>query len=133
MSAIKELIEKTMDNYRKIESGERSIAKGKVLNESANIVIRLALLQLQQCPEHEIKRITKKHLIMEKMTQEEIHLKTVEWLQKKENSNIDYTILEKEGEPKKGIMFNDIDAVTKEQWKELEVITGDKILNSESD
>jgi len=70
---------------------------------------------------------------MEKMTQEEIHLKTVEWLQKKENSNIDYTILEKEGEPKKGIMFNDIDAVTKEQWKELEVITGDKILNSESD
>ena len=133
MSAIKELIEKTMDNNRKIESGERSIAKGKVLNESANIVIRLALLQLQQCPEHEIKRITKKHLIMEKMTQEEIHLKTVEWLQKKENSNIDYTILEKEGEPKKGIMFNDIDAVTKEQWKELEVITGDKILNSESD
>lgn len=57
MSAIKELIEKTMDNYRKIESGEHSLAKGKVLNESANIVIRLALLQLQQCPEHEIKQI----------------------------------------------------------------------------
>ena len=70
---------------------------------------------------------------MEKMTHEEIHLKTVEWLQKKENSNIDYTILEKEGKSRKGIMFNDIDSVTKEQWKELEVITGDKILNSESD
>ena len=67
------------------------------------------------------------------MTQEEIHLKTVEWLQKKENSNIDYTILEKEGKSRKGIMFNDIDSVTKEQWKELEAITGDKILNSESD
>ncbi len=70
---------------------------------------------------------------MKKMTHEEIHLKTVEWLQKKENSNIDYTILEKEGKSRKGIMFNDIDSVTKEQWKELEAITGDKILNSESD
>jgi hypothetical protein len=51
MSAIEELIEKTMDNYRKIESGERSLTKGKALNESANIVIRLALLQMNQCPE----------------------------------------------------------------------------------
>ena len=50
MSPIEQLIAKTLDNYEKIESGERSIAKGKVLNESANIVIRLALLQLQQSP-----------------------------------------------------------------------------------
>ena len=50
MSPIEKLIAKTLDNYNKIESGERSIAKGKVLNESANIVIRLALLQLQQVP-----------------------------------------------------------------------------------
>ena len=50
MSPIEKLIAKTLDNYEKIESGERSIAKGKVLNESANIVIRLALLQLQQSP-----------------------------------------------------------------------------------
>ena len=48
MSPIESLIAKTLENYEKIESGERSIAKGKVLNESANIVIRLALLQLQQ-------------------------------------------------------------------------------------
>ena len=59
MSTIKKLIEKTLDNYNKIESGERSIAKGKVLNESANIIIRLALLQMQQCPEDEIKKIKK--------------------------------------------------------------------------
>jgi len=65
------------------------------------------------------------------MTHEEEHLKIVEWLSKEENSNIDYTVLEKEGESKKGIMFNDIDAVTTEQWKELEAITGDKILNDE--
>ena len=50
MSPIKKLIAKTLENYEKIESGERSIAKGKVLNESANIVIRLAILQLQQAP-----------------------------------------------------------------------------------
>ena len=50
MSPIESLIAKTLENYEKIESGERSIAKGKVLNESANIVIRLALLQLQQAP-----------------------------------------------------------------------------------
>ena len=50
MPPIEQLIAKTLDNYEKIESGERSIAKGKVLNESANIVIRLALLQLQQVP-----------------------------------------------------------------------------------
>ena len=50
MSPIEKLIAKTLENYEKIESGERSIAKGKVLNESANIVIRLALLQLQQVP-----------------------------------------------------------------------------------
>ena len=50
MSPIEKLIAKTLDNYEKIESGERSVAKGKVLNESANIVIRLALLQLQQAP-----------------------------------------------------------------------------------
>ena len=51
MSPIESLIAKTLENYEKIESGERSIAKGKVLNESANIVIRLALLQLQQAPQ----------------------------------------------------------------------------------
>ena len=50
MSPIEKLIAKTLDNYEKIESGARSIAKGKVLNESANIVIRLTLLQLQQAP-----------------------------------------------------------------------------------
>ena len=50
MSPIEKLIQKSLDNYEKIESGERSIAKGKVLNESANIVIRLALLQMQQVP-----------------------------------------------------------------------------------
>ena len=38
MSPIEKLIAKTLDNYEKIESGERSIAKGKVLNESANIL-----------------------------------------------------------------------------------------------
>ncbi|MGB4898957.1 MAG: hypothetical protein WBP57_11115 [Ignavibacteria bacterium] len=60
MSPIEKLIAKTLDNYEKIESGERSIAKGKVLNESANIVIRLALLQLQQAPAlppEEVKKI----------------------------------------------------------------------------
>ena len=60
MSPIEKLIAKTLDNYEKIESGERSIAKGKVLNESANIVIRLALLQLQQSPAlppEEVKKI----------------------------------------------------------------------------
>ena len=51
MPPIESLIAKTLENYEKIESGERSIAKGKVLNESANIVIRLALLQLQQAPQ----------------------------------------------------------------------------------
>ena len=35
-----------LDNYEKLESGKRSIAKAKALNESANIIIRLALLQL---------------------------------------------------------------------------------------
>lgn len=50
MSPIEKLIAKTLDNYEKIENGERSIAKGKVLNESANIVIRLTLLQIQQAP-----------------------------------------------------------------------------------
>ena len=55
MSPIEKLIAKTLENYEKIESGERSIAKGKVLNESANIVIRLALLQLQQAPHPALK------------------------------------------------------------------------------
>jgi hypothetical protein len=50
MSTIEKLIAKTLDNYEKIERGERSLAKGKALNESANIIIRLALLQLQQAP-----------------------------------------------------------------------------------
>jgi hypothetical protein len=62
MSAIEELIEKTMDNYRKIESGERSLTKGKALNESANIVIRLALLQMNQCPEKAVEETNKKML-----------------------------------------------------------------------
>ena len=59
MSPIEILIKKSLENYEKIESGERSIAKGKVLNESANIVIRLALLQMQQCPKLEQKKISK--------------------------------------------------------------------------
>ena len=59
MSPIEKLIEKTLENYKLIESGERSIAKGKVLNESANIIIRLALLQIQQYPEKEIKKLKK--------------------------------------------------------------------------
>lgn len=59
MSPIEKLIAKTLDNYEKIESGERSLAKGKVLNESANIVIRLALLQLQQAPQDGLKDIKK--------------------------------------------------------------------------
>ena len=46
MSTITELTKKMLDNYEKLESGERSIAKAKALNESANIIIRLALLQL---------------------------------------------------------------------------------------
>ena len=46
MSTIKKLTKKMLDNYEKLESGERSIAKAKALNESANIIIRLALLQL---------------------------------------------------------------------------------------
>ena len=63
MSPIEKLIAKTLDNYEKIESGERSIAKGKVLNESANIVIRLALLQLQQCPKLEQRNLNKNVII----------------------------------------------------------------------
>ena len=46
MSTITKLTKKMLDNYEKLESGERSIAKAKALNESANIIIRLALLQL---------------------------------------------------------------------------------------
>ena len=46
MQTIESLIKKAIENYEKIESGERSIAKGKVLNESANIVIKLTLLQM---------------------------------------------------------------------------------------
>ena len=46
MSTITELTKKMINNYEKLESGERSISKAKALNESANIIIRLALLQL---------------------------------------------------------------------------------------
>jgi hypothetical protein len=46
MSTITKLTKKMLDNYEKLESGQRSIAKAKTLNESANIIIRLALLQL---------------------------------------------------------------------------------------
>ena len=46
MSTITKLTKKMLDNYEKLESGQRSIAKAKALNESANIIIRLALLQL---------------------------------------------------------------------------------------
>lgn len=60
MSPIEKLIKKTLENYELIEKGERSLAKGKVLNESANIIIRLALLQLQQCPNKEITEEIKK-------------------------------------------------------------------------
>ena len=46
MSTITKLTKKMLENYEKLESGQRSIAKAKALNESANIIIRLALLQL---------------------------------------------------------------------------------------
>ena len=46
MQAIEKLIEQALDNYNQVASGKRSIAKGKVLNESANIVIKLTLLQM---------------------------------------------------------------------------------------
>jgi hypothetical protein len=46
MSTIAELTKKMIDNYEKLESGERSISKARTLNDSANIIIRLALLQL---------------------------------------------------------------------------------------
>lgn len=59
MSPIEKLIAKTMRNYKLIESGKRSIIKGKVLNESANIVIRLAILQMQQCPQNNVKPKTR--------------------------------------------------------------------------
>lgn len=50
MSPIESLIAKTLNNYDRIADGTRSLAKGKALNESANIVIRLTLLQMQQAP-----------------------------------------------------------------------------------
>lgn len=62
MSPIEKLIQKSLDNYEKIESGERSIAKGKVLNESANIVIRLALLQMQQAPANNLE-VSKRNVL----------------------------------------------------------------------
>ena len=46
MSTIAELTMKMVENYEKLESGERSISKARTLNDSANIIIRLALLQL---------------------------------------------------------------------------------------
>lgn len=46
MSPIEKLIEKSNKNYDKIANGTRSIAKGKALNEAANVLIRLTLLQL---------------------------------------------------------------------------------------
>jgi len=46
MSTIAELTKKMVENYEKLESGERSISKARTLNDSANIIIRLALLQL---------------------------------------------------------------------------------------
>lgn len=46
MSTITKLTKKMLNNYEKLESGQISIAKAKTLNESANIIIRLALLQL---------------------------------------------------------------------------------------
>jgi hypothetical protein len=58
MSKITELTEKMLDNYEKLESGERSIAKAKALNDSANIIIRLALLQLtHSIPESESSKV----------------------------------------------------------------------------
>lgn len=51
MSPIESLIAKTLNNYDKIADGTRSLAKGKALNEAANIVIRLTLLQMQQAPQ----------------------------------------------------------------------------------
>jgi hypothetical protein len=46
MSTITKLTKKMLNNYEKLELGQISIAKAKTLNESANIIIRLALLQL---------------------------------------------------------------------------------------
>ena len=46
MSTIEELTKRMIENYEKLESGERSISKARTLNDSANIIIRLALLQL---------------------------------------------------------------------------------------
>lgn len=46
MSTIKKLTKKMLHNYEQLEAGKISIAKAKTLNESANIIIRLALMQL---------------------------------------------------------------------------------------
>jgi len=46
MSPIEKLIIKSQKNYDLIANGKRSIAKGKALNEAANVMIRLTLLQL---------------------------------------------------------------------------------------
>ena len=46
MSPIEELIVKSQENYDKIADRTRSIQKGKALNEAANVIIRLTLLQL---------------------------------------------------------------------------------------
>jgi len=43
---IEDLIVKCQENYDKIADGTRSIQKGKALNEAANVIIRLTLLQL---------------------------------------------------------------------------------------
>jgi hypothetical protein len=54
MQAIEKLIEQALDNYNQIALGKRSIAKGKVLNESANIVIKLTLLQMNHLAKEKI-------------------------------------------------------------------------------
>jgi len=60
MSPIEKLINKSIENYDKIESGERSLKKGKALNETASIIIKLALLQLQEVPQSASKFIDNK-------------------------------------------------------------------------
>ena len=47
MSTIEKLIKKSYENYKLIESGKRSISKGRVLNDTADVIIKLKLIQLK--------------------------------------------------------------------------------------
>ena len=48
MSETRKLIEKAKTNYKLIEKGNRSIAKGRVLNEVCNSIIKLKLIELKE-------------------------------------------------------------------------------------